>query len=459
MLSPWKTFFKTSRSVALSRHTTPVCLLSSVSITTCDSYAADMADRLTSLTYADITGSDSNTSFSPRSVSLDIRSPEELAAVNHFLLTLGRDVTSLHESRPSSNSQPYSNYFDYDQLSQLGLTGMPGIPASNTTSHNQNTYSGSGSQYSSHPPFYSSNSSLRVSQHGASGVSFSGSMYPSMHDVSNQGLLSAESIERRVSNGGSGVTLAPPTSPSTSSPFPVVGYQQQQPSPAGHVHLTPPLDSSSPHSSLSSPSNSTPPHVPHTDAAVVYERSRRVVPPAVLAPVDYPTKSRHTIVQLKTIPARSESPDDSEYSSSPSSPMRSSSLVRPPASSLAPLYLKSGDGDLKLPPLHNNYPSLSPPSSPTREQTITPVLPSLREVAASAGTTTATSGVDERLSRRLDGLKLNSRSNDDRAHHAALIRDLLVTINKRYRTQFSRTSPPLSLYPILHDSEMSAVRG
>jgi hypothetical protein len=82
----------------------------------------------------------------------------------------------------------------------------------------------------------------------------------------------------------------------------------------------------------------------------------------------------------------------------------------------APLYphIKSGDDDLKLPPLHRHYPSLSPPSSPAREHA-GPVLPSLREVTASAGTTTAASGVEERLSRRLDGLKLSGRSNDDRA--------------------------------------------
>ncbi|KAF8273978.1 hypothetical protein EI94DRAFT_1434037, partial [Lactarius quietus] len=82
-----------------------------------------MAERLTSLAYAN---SNVNPTFNPRSVSLDIRSPEELAAVNHFLLTLGRDVVSAQESRLSSNPQAY-NYFDYDQLSHLGLTGMPGM--------------------------------------------------------------------------------------------------------------------------------------------------------------------------------------------------------------------------------------------------------------------------------------------------------------------------------------------
>lgn len=452
--SLWRTLSKMSRSVVSSHRMTPVCGFTPVSVTTCDSYAADMADRLTSLAYANVTGSDSNATFSPRSISLDIRTPEELAAVNQFLLTLGRDVTSLHEPRPSSNGgQTYSNFFDYDELSQLGLTGMPGIPTSNTMGHGQNNYSSPGGQYSSQSPLYGSNASVRPGQQLVSGASYSGSMYPSIHDV-DQGLSSAASIERRMSNGGGGITLAPP-----SSSF--VGYQQ--PSPIGHVHLTPP-DMGSPHSSLSSPPGSTPPHVPHTDSTAVYERNpRRAVPPAVLAPVDYTTKAMRTIVPLKSIPVRRPSPVDSEYSSSPSTPMGTLPPSLPPPDSLLarPLYplLRSGDDDLKLPPLQKHYPRLSPPSSPSRDQSNTPVLPSLREVTASAGSPIPTSGVEERLSRRLDGLRLNSRSNDDRARHATLIRDLLVTINKRYRAQVAPAPPPLSPAPILHDTEMSAVRG
>ena len=456
--SPWRTLSKMSRSVVLSHLMTPVCGLTSLFVTTYDSYAADMADRLTSLSYADVTGSVPNSAFNPRSVSLDIRTPEELAAVNHFLLTLGRDVTSLHESRTSSNSQAYSHYFDYDDLSQLGLTGMPGIPTSNTTSHGQNSYSSSGGHYSSQSSLYGSNTSVRAGQQLVSGVSHNGSMYPSIHDVTDQGLSSAANMERRLPSGTSGITLAPPTS----SPFQVVGYQQPSPIGHGHVHLTPPLDSSSPRSSLSSPSNSTPPHVPHTESAVIYERNNRpVVPPAILAPVSYPSKSIRTVLPLKSVPVRSTSPVDSDHSSSPSSPMGTVPALPPPSSLLArPLYplFTSGDNDLKLPPLQKHYPSLSPPSSPSRDQTTIPVLPSLREVTASAGASTPTSGVEERLSRRLDGLRLNSRSSDDRARHAALIRDLLVTVNERYRAQSARTRTPFSPEPILHDTEMSAVR-
>ncbi|KAI9454160.1 hypothetical protein BJY52DRAFT_774192 [Lactarius psammicola] len=359
------------------------------------SYNSHMAERLTSLAYAN---SNANTNFNPRSVSLDIRSPEELAAVNNFLLTLGRDVVSVHESRPSSNTQAYSSYFDYEQLSHLGLTGMPGIPTPNTTSHSSSTYANAGGQHSSQTTFYATNPSVRAGagQPLTSASSYSG-LYPSVHDVANPVLFSTANIERRMSSGssnGGGVALPPPTSPPYTPAY-------HQPSPIGHMRPTPPLDLSSPHSSLSSPSNSTPPHMHQKDTAIVYDRSsRRVAPPAVLASADYTSKSMRTILPLKTIPARSSSPDDSEPSSSRQSSPTNPSSPTPslPTSSLLarPLYphIRSGDDDLKLPPLHRHYPSLSPPASPAREHA-GPVLPSLREVAASAGTSTPPSGVEE----------------------------------------------------------------
>ena len=79
---------------------------------------SDMAERLSSLarthaqslsqTTLQPVGPPHNAHlFNPRQVSFDIRSPEELAAVNEFLITLGRDV-----SGPNSvprNMQDYSN--------------------------------------------------------------------------------------------------------------------------------------------------------------------------------------------------------------------------------------------------------------------------------------------------------------------------------------------------------------
>ncbi|KAH9965108.1 hypothetical protein BGW80DRAFT_1438449 [Lactifluus volemus] len=370
------------------------------------SYDSHMADRLATLTYPNATGSDPGATFNPRSVSLHISSPEELAAVNQFLLTLGRDVISVNENRPTPNGQMYSNLFDNDQLGHLGLADMPGILISNTPNHSPNAYTSADGQHSPQTSLYASNASTRGGSQVASTVSYGGSMYPSMHDVTNSDLASVAGMDhRRMPAGSSGLTYASPSPPQ---------YIHQQHSPIGHMHPTPPLDSGSPHSQLSSPSNSTPPHVVNTDVTVIREHTSRR-PPAALTPVDFATREFRPIVPLKTIQGLG-----------------------------GPLYplLRSGDDDLRLPPLHQLRPMLSPPSSPVRDHS-THILPSLREVAAGAGTSTSTSGIEERLSRRLDGLKLNGRSSDDRAQHAAFIRDLLVTINDRYRSQFGPPAPPL----------------
>ena len=103
----------------------------------------------------------SHSGFNPRSVSLDIRTPEELAAVNSFLVTLGRDVTALntdahhhshshrsshsrssrrdkvsrhhhhhrHSSMDTASDFGGGNLFDAASLAQLGLAGMPGLGA------------------------------------------------------------------------------------------------------------------------------------------------------------------------------------------------------------------------------------------------------------------------------------------------------------------------------------------
>jgi GATA zinc finger len=60
---------------------------------------------------------DQSTLTTPRSVSLDIRTPEELAAVNEFLVTLGRDVSGTN-ARPTLTTE---TYFDPVNLSQLQL--------------------------------------------------------------------------------------------------------------------------------------------------------------------------------------------------------------------------------------------------------------------------------------------------------------------------------------------------
>ncbi|KAJ4485903.1 transcription factor PacC, partial [Lentinula aciculospora] len=95
------------------------------------SYDPGMVERLNNMAY---NHSHSNVPFNPRSVSLDIHTPEELAAVNEFLVTLGRDVSGIlpsnrsghHGRTPAGFSS--ESFFDSVGLSQLGLAGMPGLP-------------------------------------------------------------------------------------------------------------------------------------------------------------------------------------------------------------------------------------------------------------------------------------------------------------------------------------------
>ena len=94
--------------------------------------------------------------FNPTSVSLDIRTPEELHAVNAFLLALGRDIASVprqplhdahnHHSHSQSHPAPRvqindtlspDNWFNSDTFAQFGLSSLPGLAAP----HDSHSYS------------------------------------------------------------------------------------------------------------------------------------------------------------------------------------------------------------------------------------------------------------------------------------------------------------------------------
>ncbi|KAF8578999.1 hypothetical protein K439DRAFT_428781 [Ramaria rubella] len=96
--------------------------------------------------------SHSQHSFNPQQISVDIRTPEELAVVNSFLVALGRDVAAGENTGGGAGADVGSGaggnnagggrgggggsgcggggggvFFDPASLAQLGLAGMPGI--------------------------------------------------------------------------------------------------------------------------------------------------------------------------------------------------------------------------------------------------------------------------------------------------------------------------------------------
>lgn len=205
-------------------------------------------------------------SFSPRSVQLDIRSPEELAAVNEFLIALGRDVTSAGARQqhmpltPSELSSP-SSYFDPAGLSQLGLQNMPGIPSIPSPSSSYGKYSprqshahpsttqASGRQGSMYPSF-TNDMSLPTPRSSSTSSSSSHTQYPQTISIpaalprlsSSGGSLAP----KPTSTGSSGRSLRPSSSHTANSPGSSSGGSAD-PSPAlkharavGGVQLTTP---------------------------------------------------------------------------------------------------------------------------------------------------------------------------------------------------------------------------
>lgn len=354
-----------------------------------------------------------NPAFPPRSVSFDIRTPEELAAVNEFLITLGRDVSSgAHPSRHQhSQSVPHasmeeSSFFDPANLAHLGLAGMPGVPAAPGPGSGASYHGESGfapiSEFSHHGPSYSN----RSSGHSIQSVQFG--LYPA-HEIAGPH-APLPYAGQRVRAQRASATDERLLSMDASQSFPSYSH-----------YLTPPLDfgpavnpGASPlssHSGMSTPPNGTPPHMPLTVApesvaAFDYVRPGRAPPPVVqLGPADYRSKNMRTTNLLQSAgPSAAQSsslgnrPEPMEPklgmgavhrglparltpSSAASSVASSSSHASSKASN--PLYplLTSGDAELKLPPLSARFRSPSPALSSaasvsSREATVSPTLTS-----------------------------------------------------------------------------------
>lgn len=354
--------------------------------------------------------------FNPRSVSFDIRSPEELAAVNDFLITLGRDVTAppnamrnMHD--PSEYGQSPQSYFDAAGLAQLGLAGMPGVPSAPGSGAG---YHGDGGYSSGHAlvnPLPQTAYPSRAAAHPSlQSVQYNTGLYPSVPDLdfAAPGPSSSYQPQHRQR-----VSLSPPYDEYTARP----AFHQPTPT---HF-LSPPYDPTaggaspmSSHSQMSTPPNATPPHLSDLHS-FDYMRPSRAPPAVQLAPVDYAQRTMRTIVPLRAAgardaanlapaepvepkltapsfrrgplkltseyPASAASASPSSSSSSVSSASSASSRAASPTAarrsdSLYSHLLKDGDAQYRLPPIGAKYrapPSPASTASPlSRASTLSP---------------------------------------------------------------------------------------
>lgn len=447
------------------------------------SFGADMAERLNAIAYAqhisnpDSAGYDPN--FNPRSVSFDVRTPQELAAVNEFLITLGRDVAQGggggggNQRRPhhpmSQRGSDEFSFFDAASLSQMGLAGMPGMPGSGASYSDTGFPPGpSGIHY---PQSYHSSHSIGRSNHPSAQSSQFTSMYPRTNDsltysppddyapIHSHRHRAQHEFEYGSSMGN----------------VPSMPAYQRNVSSRGHFHSTPPYDPHSPQSSVSTPSNATPPHMPVSMpdlASFGYLAEPRGPPPvATLGPVNYSSRSMRDIIPLKTAPGTHSSSSDISSPPEPVEPKLRKMVHRGPPAKLTPssvsswassstkpagsLYplLTSGDTRYKLAPLNRAYRSPSPESSrstvdgdssasrdsspnfsPGRRDM---VLPSLRSITSPSNSRPSES---DELAQRVERIELDRRrreaSADDRRKHVELIRDLLLSTNNDYKRRF-----------------------
>lgn len=398
-----------------------------------------MAERLNNIAYAQhgpgpVQINTSN--FNPRSVSLDIRTPEELAAVNEFLLTLGRDVSNgVRHSPQSSHSHSglQSSYFDEASLSQMGIAGMPGLPGSNDFSGDQSYHYANSSYSSRSAPVQGS--------------------YPNVYPA----------MEAPMKYGGGYTSGRRPSS-------------QYQGSYRSHYqHPTPPLEGGSPHSTVSTPVTTTPPQMSLSVSDLELQRSMTVPHVAQLAPPDYNPKSMRSMVALKSIPS-TDRPAPIEPRLPFAHATSSTSRIKPnntnhgltPISKPGSLYplLTSGDKCITLPPLSAIYRSPSPTSPPLRHR-YTPysretspsstdsspyvrhtVLPSFNSIASPAFPPQKEREPEKQSVNGIGLMDIERRNQipaEQRKRHAELILDLLVTINTNYKRKYGQMGSLLPL--------------
>ncbi|KAJ3882740.1 hypothetical protein F5051DRAFT_393533 [Lentinula edodes] len=378
------------------------------------SYDPGMVERLNNMAY---NHSHSNVPFNPRSVSLDIRTPEELAAVNEFLVTLGRDVSGMipstrsgHHTR-SQGSFTSESFFDSVALSQLGLTGMPGLPPTEDFVSAPSSYAGG-------PP----TSATFTHRPGSSG------MYSGVSGEAAPGRRSSRySHLQQYDFPGSGTyhQLTPPLDPSSESPH-------STSTPVSMHAMAQSFSNNSRYSALS-PTYSSHPSVsgqfgvhlnPSAESAAGFDylrASRGPVPDVGLTipeSIGVDKAVRRPMVLLKSIPSKEDPSTIASSVGAPPEPLepklthgihrgppaklpsiessssRKLTPVPSPSTSASALYptltLTEGDAQYKLPPLksfRSDSPSLAsrsttPSSVDDSPRPQTTVLPSLKSLAA-----------------------------------------------------------------------------
>ncbi|KAH7107048.1 hypothetical protein BKA62DRAFT_631981 [Auriculariales sp. MPI-PUGE-AT-0066] len=261
-------------------------------------------------------------SFNPRSVSLDIRTPEELAAVNSFLISLGRDVTVQASAAAAAAAAAHhhqqapqpSSYFDTAALIRMGLAGLPGIetPAAPGVSNLYNSaYGSSAPSMPKFSPNLTYASLAGPPSHPAQNPNEYGAMYPPLHDLSG-----AEAALAAIASAAAASNMHhQQMSPSLQSLFAgSYGHVHNTSPTPSHTNSTPPLTHPSPPSCSSTPLSSTPPYAPSLQlygqpgAAALPEnisfdallRPSGRAPVATLAPLDDVQKDLRPFIRLRS---------------------------------------------------------------------------------------------------------------------------------------------------------------
>lgn len=360
------------------------------------------------------------TSFNPQQISLDIRTPEELAAINQFLVTLGKEVIlgtpsppDLHavkqEFSPSHNNSGAP--FDPRILVDSGFDGAIGLDTTYTaksTSDDKRANNGGGSGNSGY--FFSED-------YGESPANFHpAGLYPSYprHQYSEAPFSNSERRRR------------PPTPISS----------RHTPSDEGDLYRNDPGGSSPGSSSVSSVSTtdvglslpggipgigigSQVPHPAFFNTASRVQNHHRIAPPQVRMNDTYTGYAKYQVAQLQDAPQRPKGV---------SNKLKTDSSKGQDDNPLSNLFIDPADPSLRLP-------KLDLPSNPQSESQKEDSIPT-----ADSRLSTTTTG--QRVLPPLPSIPLSSGS---AVKYPTLPPPLSLTSPTRY--QFSRTSSSSSLSP------------